>query len=93
MDKADVPIIMNIWTTQGSMKWSGEIWEGGSTRDELVFNPVYAASKAALSALSMHLAREMRVSLMLQSCRTELMAERGDCQLRAPVRVAPWRMI
>ena len=58
----NVPIIMNIWSTQGSMKWTGEMWEGGSTRDELVFNPVYAASKSALSALSMHLAREMRVS-------------------------------
>lgn len=50
------------------MQWAGEMWEGGSTRDELVFHPVYAASKAALSAVSMHLAREMRVSELPLEC-------------------------
>jgi short-subunit dehydrogenase len=49
------------------MRWSGEIFEGGSTRDELVLNPVYAASKPALSGLSMHLTREMRVGLTVMS--------------------------
>jgi NAD(P)-dependent dehydrogenase (short-subunit alcohol dehydrogenase family) len=61
-DIPNVPIVVNLWSTQGSLKWTGELWEGGSTRDDLIFHPVYAASKAALSGVSMQLAREMRVS-------------------------------
>lgn len=34
----------------------------GIDKGRLIFHPVYAASKAALSGVSMQLAREMRVS-------------------------------
>jgi NAD(P)-dependent dehydrogenase (short-subunit alcohol dehydrogenase family) len=47
----------------GSVKWATEMWEGGSLRDDLVFHPTYAASKAALTGIMVHLAREMRVSI------------------------------
>ena len=62
LDGPNVPIVVNVWSTMGSVKWGTEIWEGGSLRDDLVFHPTYAASKAALSGVMVHLAREMRVS-------------------------------
>jgi NAD(P)-dependent dehydrogenase (short-subunit alcohol dehydrogenase family) len=56
------PIICNISSGQASLTWANEMWTGGSPRDELYFHPVYASSKAALSGITMHMARILRVS-------------------------------
>lgn len=57
------PIICNISSGQASLGWASEMWTGGSPRDELYFHPVYASSKVALSGVTMHMARILRVSL------------------------------
>lgn len=59
---AEVPIIANISSTQGSLAYAAELFNGGANRDDLIFHPIYASVKGALSAMTLHLARELRVS-------------------------------
>jgi NAD(P)-dependent dehydrogenase (short-subunit alcohol dehydrogenase family) len=58
---AEVPIIANISSTQGSLAYAAELFNGGANRDDLIFHPIYASVKGALSAMTLHLARELRV--------------------------------
>lgn len=59
------PIICNISSGQASLTLANELWTGGSARDELYFHPIYACSKVALSGVTMHMARILRVSVPL----------------------------
>lgn len=59
------PVICNISSGQASLTLANELWTGGSARDELYFHPVYACSKVALSGVTMHMARILRVSQVL----------------------------
>jgi NAD(P)-dependent dehydrogenase (short-subunit alcohol dehydrogenase family) len=59
---AEVPIIANISSTQGSLAYAAELFNGGANRDDLIFHPIYASVKGALSAMTLNLARELRVS-------------------------------
>lgn len=82
--RGSLPVVVNISSTQGSMSYASEIWSGGSTRDDLIFHPIYAASKVGLSGATMQLARELRVSLVLVFVEKDEMlmdVGRGYCEL------------
>lgn len=55
------PVICNISSGQASLARAAEMFDGGGTRDDLYFHQVYAASKVALSGVTMHMARVLRV--------------------------------
>lgn len=56
-------MIANMTSSQASLSYANEIWQGGLERDDLFFHPIYAASKVALTGVTMHMARELRASL------------------------------
>jgi NAD(P)-dependent dehydrogenase (short-subunit alcohol dehydrogenase family) len=55
------PVICNISSGQASLARAAEMFDGGGSRDDLFFHQVYAASKVALSGVTMHMARVLRV--------------------------------
>ena len=67
----NVPTVVNMSSLQGSLAHVERMWRGGGTADDLVFHPIYAATKVALSGATMHLAREMRVSFADQRWRAD----------------------
>jgi NAD(P)-dependent dehydrogenase (short-subunit alcohol dehydrogenase family) len=69
------PIICNISSGQASLTCANEMWTGGSPRDELYFHPVYASSKVALSGVTMHMSRILRVSLRCKGENRELIVK------------------
>lgn len=60
------PVIANISSGQASLSRAAEMFDGGGTRDDLFFHQVYAGSKVALSGVTMHMARVLRVSRLLE---------------------------
>ena len=57
------PVVVNITSGQASVGNATELFHGDrDPRDVLYFHPIYAASKAALNAMTLHLARGLRVS-------------------------------
>ena len=67
----NVPVVVNMSSLQGSLAHVEGMWYGGGTADDLIFHPIYAATKVALSGATMHIAREMRVSFVDQRWRAD----------------------
>ncbi|RXK39153.1 hypothetical protein M231_03510 [Tremella mesenterica] len=58
---AEVPVVVNISSRQASVGMAAEMFTGdGDPRDDLYFHHIYAASKVALSGVTLHLARTLR---------------------------------
>ena len=55
------PVVANMTSSQASLNYANEIWEGGQKRDDLFFHPIYATSKVGLTGVTMHMARDLRV--------------------------------
>ena len=57
------PSIVHMGSAQQSLTWATELWHGGSERTDQFFHPAYSVSKVALSGLTAHLARVLKVSI------------------------------
>jgi NAD(P)-dependent dehydrogenase (short-subunit alcohol dehydrogenase family) len=88
------PSIVHVASAQQSLAYATEGWSGGGFRDDMFIHPIYAAGKVALSGLTAHLARELKVScdplckrceILYESFRAELSLGQSNSQFSSPV--------